>query len=48
MIIPQAAYTQIWGAFQPKQLENYFKLRLDKTAQWEIQKTAKAMQELIK
>ena len=47
-IIPQAAYTQIWGAFQPKQLKNYFKLRLDKTAQWEIQQTAIAMQELIK
>ena len=26
-IIPQAAYTQIWGAFMPKQLDNYFKLR---------------------
>ena len=47
-IIPQAAYTQIWGAFQPKQLENYFKLRLDKHAQWEIRQTAIAMQELIK
>ena len=46
-VIPQSAYTQIWGAFQPKQLENYFKLRLDKTAQWEIQQTALAMQELI-
>ena len=46
-IIPQAAYTQIWGAFMPKQLDNYFKLRLDKTAQWEIQQTALAMQELI-
>lgn len=47
MIIPQAAYTQIWGAFQPKQLENYFKLRLDESAQWKIQQTAIAMQELI-
>ena len=47
-IIPQAAYTQIWGAFQPKQLDNYFKLRLDESAQWEIQQTAIAMQELIK
>ncbi len=46
-IIPQAAYTQIWGAFQPKQLENYFKLRLDESAQWEIGQTAIAMQELI-
>ena len=46
-IIPQAAYTQIWGAFMPKQLENYFKLRLDEHAQWEIRQTAIAMQELI-
>ena len=47
-IIPQAAYTQIWGAFMPKQLDNYFKLRLDESAQWEIRQTAIAMQELIK
>ena len=46
-IIPQAAYTQIWGAFQPKQLENYFKLRLDESAQWEIRQTAIAMKELL-
>jgi thymidylate synthase (FAD) len=46
-IIPQAAYTQIWGAFMPKQLDNYFKLRLDSTAQYEIRKTTEAMQELI-
>ena len=46
-IIPQAAYTQIWGAFQPKQLDNYFKLRLDEHSQWEIRMVSKAMQELI-
>lgn len=46
-IIPQAAYTQIWGAFQPSQLENYFKLRLDSHSQWEIRKTSEAMKELI-
>ena len=46
-VIPQSAYTQIWGAFQPKQLENYFKLRLDESSQWEIRQTAIAMQELI-
>ena len=46
-IIPQAAYTQIWGAFMPKQLDNYFKLRLDEHSQWEIRQTAIAMQELI-
>ena len=46
-IIPQAAYTQIWGAFMPKQLDNYFKLRLDEHSQWEIRMVSKAMQELI-
>lgn len=46
-IIPQSAYTQIWGAFMPKQLDNYFKLRLDESAQWEIRQTAIAMKELI-
>ena len=46
-IIPQAGYSQIWGGFQPTQLENYFKLRLDSHSQWEIRKTAEAMKELI-
>ena len=46
-VIPQSAYTQIWGAFMPNQLDNYFKLRLDKHAQWEIRQTAIAMKELI-
>ena len=46
-IIPQAAYTQIWGAFQPKQLDNYFKLRLDESSQCEIRQTAIAMKELL-
>ncbi len=46
-IIPQAGYSQIWGAFMPNQLENYFKLRLDHHAQWEIRMTAEAMKELI-
>lgn len=47
-VIPQMGYTQIWGAFMPKQLDNYFKLRLDEHAQWEIRQTAIAMQELLK
>ena len=47
-VIPQMGYTQIWGAFMPKQLDNYFKLRLDEYAQWEIRQTAIAMQELLK
>jgi len=46
-IIPQAAYTQIWGAFQPTQLANYFKLRDDEHAQWEIRQTALAMKNMI-
>ena len=46
-VIPQMGYTQIWGAFQPKQLDNYFKLRLDEHSQWEIRQTAIAMKELI-
>ncbi len=47
-VIPQMGYTQIWGSFMPKQLDNYFKLRLDEHAQWEIRQTAIAMQELVK
>jgi thymidylate synthase (FAD) len=47
-IIPQAAYTQIWGAFQPSQYENFMKLRDDEVhAQWEIAQVAKSMRELI-
>lgn len=46
-IIPQAAYTQIWGAFQPTQLENFFRLRLDEHAQWEIRKVAEAMKKSV-
>lgn len=46
-ILPQAMMTQIWGAFQPRQLESYFKLRLHKTAQREIQQVSEAMKELI-
>ena len=46
-IIPQACYTQIWGGFQPTQLENFFKLRLDSHSQWEIRKVAEAMKSLV-
>ena len=46
-ILPQAMMTQIWGAFQPSQLYNWFNLRLDKHAQLEIRCVAQAMQELI-
>ena len=47
-IIPQGAYTTFWGAYQPQQLENFFKLRLDSHAQKEIRLVAQAMQEMIK
>lgn len=46
-ILPQAMMTQIWGAFQPSQLDNWFKLRLDQHAQLEIRCVAQAMKELI-
>lgn len=46
-IIPQAAYTTAWCAMQPKQLDNFLKLRLDSHAQKEIRLVAEALQELI-
>jgi thymidylate synthase (FAD) len=42
-IIPQGMQTTIWGAFQPRQLENFYKLRLDSKAQTEIKAIATAM-----
>lgn len=47
-IIPQAAYTTAWCALQPKQLDNFLKLRLDSHAQKEIRLVAEAIVELIK
>lgn len=46
-ILPQAMMTRIWGAFQPKQLENFLTLRLDKSAQTEIRSIAESIKELI-
>jgi len=46
-IIPQAAYSQLWAGFMPSQLDNFFKLRLDSHAQWEIRKIAEGMQSLL-
>ena len=47
-IIPQAAYSTIWGAFQPTQYANFMKLRDDEVhAQWEIAQVAKAMKACI-
>lgn len=42
-IIPQAAYTKLWGAFTDSYLNNFLTLRLDSHSQWEIQQVAKAM-----
>lgn len=47
-IIPQAAYTIAWCAFQPKQLESYYELRLEKSAQHEIRLVSEAMKSLVK
>ena len=47
-ILPQAAYSTIWGAFQPTQYANFMKLRDDEVhAQWEIAQVAKAMKACI-
>lgn len=46
-IIPQCAYTIAWCAFQPKQLESYFELRLDSHAQYEIRLVSEAMKSLV-
>lgn len=47
-ILPQAMYTTVWSAWQPKPLDSFFKLRLDHHAQWEIRQLAEAKQNLIK
>jgi thymidylate synthase (FAD) len=44
----QAMYTTVWSAWQPKQLDVFFKLRLDKHAQVEIRHLAEAKQQLLK
>lgn len=46
-IIPQACYSQIWGGFLPTQLNNFFDLRLNNHAQWEIRQIASAMKSLL-
>jgi thymidylate synthase (FAD) len=47
-ILPQCMYTTVWSAWQPKQLDVFFKLRLDKHAQVEIRHLAEAKQQLLK
>jgi thymidylate synthase (FAD) len=46
-ILPQAMYTLIWSGFLPSSLENFFELRDDSHAQWEIRQLAAAKKELI-
>jgi thymidylate synthase (FAD) len=46
-ILPQAMYTLVWSGFLPSSLENFFKLRDDSHAQWEIRQLAIAKKELI-
>lgn len=46
-IIPQCAYTLAWCAFQPTQMKNFFKMRCDLHAQWEIQQFAYKMKETV-
>ena len=45
-ILPQAMYTTVWSAWQPKQLEVFYKLRCDAHSQAEIQSLAYAMKDL--
>ena len=46
-IIPQTAYTEFWMGFLPFQLENFFRLRDDSHAQWEVRQAAIAMKEML-
>ena len=46
-IIPQAMMTQIWGAYQPYQLEAFTKLRSDAHAQKEVRQVSETMTELL-
>jgi thymidylate synthase (FAD) len=46
-IIPQAMYTLVWSGFDNHSLKNFFDLRLDNHAQWEIRRLAEAKLKLI-
>jgi len=46
-VIPQAMYTLVWSGFTNGSLKNFFDLRLDSHAQWEIRKLAEAKLKLI-
>lgn len=45
-ILPQCMYTTVWSAWQPSQLDVFYKLRLDKHAQSEIRELAQGMSQL--
>lgn len=47
MILPQNLYTEIYSNWDLHNLMHFFRLRLDKHAQWEIQQYAKAMYEIF-
>ena len=46
-IIPQTGYTEFWMGFLPYQLENFFRLRDDSHAQWEVRQAAIAMKNML-
>jgi thymidylate synthase (FAD) len=46
-IIPQTGYTKFWMGFLPYQLENFFRLRDDSHAQWEVRQAAIAMKNMM-
>lgn len=46
-MMPQGAYTTVWSAWQPNQLNKYFALRIDGHAQKEIRDLAEAQKEML-
>lgn len=46
-VLPQSMYTLVWSGFDNSSLKNFFDLRLDGHAQWEIRKLAEAKLKLI-
>ena len=46
-IIPQTGYTEFWMGFLPFQLDNFFRLRDDSHAQWEVNRISIAMKEMM-
>ena len=46
-IIPQTGYTEFWMGFLPFQLDNFFRLRDDSHAQWEVRQAAIAMKDML-